>query len=161
MSTPSSSIFSVDTLISQARKLALEYRRATGKALPGISSEIALYDAARLLNLELPKEAQGGYDAIGRGAREGKRIQIKARVLFEDQRSGARIGQMKTDQEWDSVMLVVLNDEYDTIDIYEVERASIEAAMSDTVPSKRNKRGAMSVAKFKAIGQLVWTAEGT
>lgn len=160
MTTPSASVFAVDTLISQARKLAVDFRKTTGKALPGISSEIALYDAARLLNLELLKESQGGFDAVGRSPRQGKRIQIKARVLFEDQRSGARIGQLKSEQDWDSVMLVILNDEYETIDIYEVERVAIEAEMKDHVPSNRNKRGAMSVAKFKAIGQLVWTAEG-
>ncbi len=58
-------VYSVDKLISEARRLAAEFRRTTGKPLPGVSGEIAEHDAARLLNLKLCDERSGGYDAIG------------------------------------------------------------------------------------------------
>ena len=97
--------------MSEARKLAVEYRRTTGKPLPGISGEIANYDAARLLDLELVKDnAPGGYDAIGKGKREGRRVQVKGRAILDEKKSGQRIGQLKLEQDWDSVVLVLMDD---------------------------------------------------
>lgn len=152
-------IYSVDTLIAQARKLAADYRRATGKPLPGVSAEIGENDAARLLNLELVKDETLGYDAIGHGRREGKRIQIKSRTIFDESKSGHRIGQLRTNQEWDSVLLVLMDDNYEPYEIYEAERDDVLEAVAEAESSKRAKRGLLSVAKFKAISQLVWTRE--
>ena len=153
-------VFSVDKLMSEARKLAVEYRRTTGKPLPGISGEIANYDAARLLDLELIKDnAPGGYDAIGKGKREGRRVQVKGRAILDEKKSGQRIGQLKLEQEWDSVVLVLMDDTFEPFEIYEADRSEIMDAMDDSGGSKRSKRGAMSVARFKAIANLVWTRE--
>jgi hypothetical protein len=153
------SVYSVDKLISEARRVAAEYRRATGKTLGGISTEIAENDAARLLNLEVVKDKQGGYDAIGHGKREGKKVQIKGRAIFDESKSGQRIGQLKIEQNWDCVILVIMDDNYEPMEIYEADRGEIMEALDDTKSSKRSKRGAMSVARFKNISQLVWTAE--
>jgi len=152
-------LYSVDALITQARKLAADYRRATGKPLPGVSAEIAENDAARLLDLELVNDDSLGYDALGRGPRDGKRIQIKSRTIFDDAKSGHRIGQLKTAQDWDSVVLVLMDDNYEPFEIYEAERDELVPAIAEAETSKRAKRGLLSVAKFKAIGQLVWTRE--
>lgn len=152
------SIYSTEKLVTEARRLAAEYRKATGKPL-GISSEIAEFDAANLLDLELCQEKTGGYDAIGRGSREGKRIQIKGRAVFDEKKSGQRIGQLKTDQEWDSVVLVIMDEAYEAIEIYECGREEIMKALEEAKSSKRSKRGAMSLAKFKVLSRLVWTRE--
>jgi len=152
-------VYSVEKLISEARRLAAEFRRTTGKALPGVSGEIAEHDAAKLLGLDLCEERPGGYDAIGRGRREGKRVQIKGRVIFDEEKSGQRVGQMKLEQEWDSVVLVIMDENYEPYEIFEVDREDIEDAMDDTGSSTRKKRGAMTVARFKIISQLVWTRE--
>lgn len=153
------SVYSVDKLIAQARLLATEYRRATGRPLAGVSAEISQYDAARLLDLELRTGENAGYDAIGRGSRVGKRIQIKARTIFDQSKSGQRIGQIKIEQDWDSVVLVLMDENFEPFEIYEAERADLVDALDKTAGSRRNKRGAMSVAKFKAIGRLAWTLE--
>lgn len=152
-------VYSTEKLISEARRLAAEYRRAMGKPLGGISGEIAEHDAATLLDLELCQERPGGYDAVGRGKRDGKRIQIKGRAIFDERKSGQRIGQLKMDQEWDSVVLVLMDEEYNPQAIYEAERADIMAALDDSQNSKRNRRGAMSVGRFKNIAKLVWQAD--
>jgi hypothetical protein len=153
-------IYSVDTLIAQARKLAADYRRATGKPLPGVSAEIAENDAARLLDLELVKDDTLGYDAVGkRDPRAGKRIQIKSRTIFDESKSGHRIGQLRTGQDWDSVLLVLMDDNYEPFEIFETERAELLDVIAEAESSKRAKRGLLSVAKFKAIGQLIWTRE--
>lgn len=147
-------VYSVDKLIGEARKLAAEYRRATGKPLPGVSAEIAVHDAARLLDLSLTPDASG-YDAQGNGEREGKRIQIKGRVIFDEAKSGQRVGQLKVGEEWDSVVLVLMDEDYQPFEIYEAERDDLLEAQASS-SSARAKRGAVSVAKFKVIGQLVW-----
>ena len=148
-------IYSTEKLITEARKLAAEYRRTTGKPL-GISSEIAEFDAAQKLNLELCEDRNSGYDAIGKGEREGKRIQIKGRAIFDEHKSGQRIGQLKVEQSWDSVVLVIMDDNYEASEIYEADRDVITEALQESKPSNRNKRGAMSLAKFKKIAKLVW-----
>ena len=150
-------IYAVDKLMKEARNLAAEYRKATGKPL-GISSEIAEHDAARLLNLELCHDRSAGIDAIGHGEREGKRIIIKGRAIFDESKSGHRIGQLKLEKEWDSVVLVIMDDCYQPVELYEAERSEIAEAMESS-KSKRANRGAMSVAKFKIISRLVWCSE--
>ena len=74
------SVYDVDKLMLEARKLAAQYRVATGKPL-GISSEIAVHDVIRLMNLKPAESQQIGYDAVGTGIREGRRIQIKGRTV--------------------------------------------------------------------------------
>ena len=106
----------------------------------------------------MPAGTQGGYDAIGQGSREGKKIQIKGRVIFDEDKAGQRIGQLKVEQEWDSVVLVLMDENFEPFEIYEAEREDIIEAQ-EASQSKRAKRGAMSVAKFKAISQLAWTRE--
>jgi len=150
-------VYDVDKLMREARKLAADYRRATGKPL-GISTEIAVHDVIRLMGLIPAGPNAGGYDAIGTGPREGKYIQIKGRTLFEDSKGVQRIGQIKTEQEWDSVMLILMDDNYEPLEIFEAERPTILEAMADT-SANRAKRGAMSVSRFKAIGRRVWSAE--
>lgn len=152
-------VYSVDKLISEARRLAADYRRATGKPIPGVSIEIAQNDAARLLDLELTADPRIGHDAIGRGKRDGKKVQIKGRVIFDERKSGHRIGELRVDREWDSVVLVLMDEDYEPYEIYEAEREEILDALSSDEDSRRTKRGALSVAKFKVISELVWTRE--
>ncbi len=153
------SVYSVDKLITQARKLAAEYRKATGQSL-GVSAEIARHDVARLLDLELlPPDAPGGFDALGKGRWEGKRIQIKGRAIFDERKSGQRLGQLKLNQDWDLVMLVLMDEDFEPQEIYEANRDDIEDVLDGSSASKRSKRGAVSVARFKIIGRLLWTRE--
>lgn len=150
-------VYAADKLIGQARQLAAEYRRTMGKPLPGISSEIAEHDAIRLLNLAPKTDNAGGYDALD-PERDNKRIQIKSRTIFDESKSGQRIGQVKLDQPWDSVVLVLMDEDYEPYEIYEAERDEIEEFMRKS-SSSRAKRGALSVARFKIIGRLAWTQE--
>jgi hypothetical protein len=150
-------LYAADKLIAQARVLAAEYRRTMGKPLPGMSNEIAEYDALKLLQLEVKPPGEGGYDAIDPG-RGGKKIQIKSRTIFDESKSGQRIGQLKLDKDWDSVVLVLMDEDYEPYEIYEAERGEIIEYVAKS-SSSRAKRGAMSVARFKIIGRLAWTRE--
>jgi len=151
-------LYAADKLIAQARVLAAEYRRTMGKPLPGISNEIAEHDAVKLLGLRARREGEeGGYDAVD-SERGNKRIQIKSRTIFDESKTGQRVGQLKLEKEWDSVVLVLMDENYEPYEIYEAERDEILEQL-DQSSGSRTKRGAMSVARFKIISRLVWTRE--
>lgn len=149
--------YAADKLISQARVLAAEYRRTMGRPLPGISSEIAEHDAVNLLSLEPKASDEGGWDAVD--PENGDRIQIKSRTIFDESKGGERIGQLKMNQDWDAVVLVLMDENYEPYEIYRASRGELEAFSKQT-SSNRAKRGAMSVARFKIIAELVWDSVG-
>ncbi len=152
--------YSVDVLMQQARQLAANYRQATGKTLAGVSGELSTYDAIRLLHLA-PAPNQIGYEAVGTeqsGDLHGEKIQIKGRTIFSDSKTTYRIGQLKMEQDWDSVVLVLLNDEYEPFEIYEIDRATLTDNVIDS-QSKKAKKGAMTVARFKKIATLAWSID--
>lgn len=159
MTTPAPNtmdLYSLDKLMHETRQLAARYRQTTGTTLP-VTGEIARFDAAKALDLQLLDTNQTTYDAIGQGSRQDQRIIIKGRALF-DSSSTPRIGQLNLNQEWDSVVLVLFDDRYQPVEMYEAHKADIEDALKKR-ESQQKKRGAMSVAQFKIIGQLVWTVE--
>ncbi|MCW8931963.1 MAG: hypothetical protein OQL19_17225 [Gammaproteobacteria bacterium] len=152
--------YSVDVLMQQARQLAANYRRATGKTLAGVSGELSTYDAIRLLNLA-PAPDQIGYEAIGTeesGDLHNDRVQIKGRTIFSNSKSTYRIGQLKMEQNWDSVVLVLLDDDYEPFEIFEIDRETLADNIIDQ-QSKKAKKGAMTVARFKKIATLAWSRE--
>ena len=152
------SLYSVDKLISEARRIAAEYRRTTGKPL-GISAEIASHDACVLLDLEA-NEDTNGYDATGlEGERKGQRFQIKGRAIFDEKKGGQRIGQIKAEQNWDKLLLVLMDENFETTEIYEASREDLLEDLNEAGSSNRKKRGAMSVARFKRLSYLVWNRE--
>ena len=148
------SIYEADKLISEARRIAAEYRRTTGTTLP-ISGEIAKHDACKYLGLEPVKENQGGYDAIDK---EGHRVQIKGRAIFDEAKGGQRLGQLKMEQQWDKLAMVLMDENFDTTEIYLASREDIETSLDEQRESNRSKRGAMSVARFKHISHLAWSS---
>ena len=152
------SLYSVDKLISEARRIAADYRRATGKPL-GISAEIARHDACTYLGLEADENAIG-YDAVGiRGKRAGLRFQIKGRAIFDENKGGQRLGQFKLDQNWDHLALVIMDEDFAATEIYEVSRQELIDDLDESGTTSRHKRGAMSVARFKHLAHLVWSRD--
>jgi len=151
-------VYSIDKLMAEARRLAADYRRTTGKTLP-VTAEIAEHDAIRLLGLKPAPADAVGYDAMRCEGDEDTRIQIKGRVIFDENKSGQRIGQIRLNQDWDSIVLVLLDEDYESTEIYEVYREEIQDLLEELESSRRSKRGAISVARFKIIGRLVWSRE--
>ena len=86
------------------------------------------------------------------------RVQIKGRTIFEESKSGQRIGQIKLNQEWDCVVLVLLDERYAPFEIYRADRDEL-LEYSNRASQSQKKRGALSVARFRIIGKRVWTRE--
>ena len=85
-------------ILSTAKRLAQEYRTLTGKPL-GVTGEVAEYEAARLLGVELTPARQAGYDARSRygrpslpdqGALPAARLQARSEAGFHRYREGLR-----------------------------------------------------------------------
>ncbi len=151
--------YSLERLIEETRRLAREYRRTTGKPLPGVTGEIANFDATRLLGLDPVTDTTGGYDAVGReGPMAGKRVQIKGRAVFDSQRGNQRIGQLKLDKAWDLLALVLLDDAFEAEEIWLAERTTLEQDLR-AKSSDRGGKGALSLARFRHLGRAVWTRD--
>jgi hypothetical protein len=145
-------------LLSQAKRIAKEYREETGKPL-GITGEVAEYEAAHKLGLDLCDARQPGYDAIRPRGNKTERIQIKGRRLPEDAKPGQRVGSIRLDHEWDLVVLVLLDEDFEPLEMYEANRSDIEQALNKPGSKARNERGALAVSKFKSISRLVWSRD--
>lgn len=78
-------------LLKEAKELAREYYGLTGKPL-GVTGEVAEYEAARLLGLELTPARQAGYDAIERTNGTIRRLQIKGRCLQKNCKRSQQLG---------------------------------------------------------------------
>lgn len=53
-------------------------------------------------------------------------------------------------------MLVLLDENFEARTIYEADRKAVVAALKAPGSKAHNERGALGVAKFKAIGRRVW-----
>src|ERR1044072_418947 len=142
-------------ILGEAKKLAQEHRILTGKPL-GITGEVAEYEAARILGDELTPARQAGYDALEANGDSARKLQIKGRCLLDARKPGQRLGSIQIEKEWDAVLMVLLDQNFDCFEIYEAERSVVIAALTAPGSKARNERGALSVTKFKSIGKLRW-----
>lgn len=142
-------------VLAEAKKLAQRYRTLTGKPL-GITGEVAEYEAARILGLELTAARQAGYDAIEHRNGTEVRHQIKGRCVLEGAKPGQRMGSIGVAKEFDAVLLVLLDSNFEATAIYEASREKVVEALTKPGSKARNERGALGIPKFKAIGELRW-----
>lgn len=149
-------LYKLDKLMEETRQLAAKYRDAIGQPLP-VSHELACYDAIRLLSLRSPDKAETSVDALGVNELEGHKFQIKGRVQFSNLKGKQqRIGQLNLDGVWDICLLVILNEDYQAIEIMAAEKETIVSAIEG---KKINKRGIMSVSQFRAIAESIWLTD--
>jgi len=142
-------------ILREVKKLGQEYRSLTGKPL-GVTGEVAEFEAARILNLQLTGARQAGYDAIEHSNGSGRRLQIKGRCVLEGSKRSQRVGRIKVDAEFDAVLLVLLDQNFDATVIYEADRGPVIAALMAPGSKARNEKGALAVSKFKAISRVRW-----
>jgi len=148
-----SDIAALRSVIRDAKEIAKRYRNLTGKPL-GITGEVGEFAAAELMNLRLTGARQPGYDAV---ASDGHRIQVKARCIPPDSRKSQHLGSIRLKHEWDTVMLILVDAEFEPLEIYEARRSDIERELTRPGSKARNVRGSLSVSKFKSIALLVWS----
>ncbi len=145
----------LDSTIEVAKTAAKRYRELTGKPL-GITGEVGEVLAARLLGLELSDARQAGYDAVGS---DGRRVQIKSRCIVPNAKRSQQVGSIRLDHEWDTVALILMDQDFEPLEIYEATRSAVKRALLRPGSKARNERGSLAVGKFKAIGELRWSCD--
>ena len=157
--------YDITLLMSQTRQLAANYRKETGHALP-VTEELARFDAVSLLGLNKVEDIEG-IDAVDYSTEETEstkesdstRLQsylIKGRVIFKGGKARQKLGRLSLNARWSCLLMVIYDADYQPSQIFSVSRKVIDQEMDKVT---QDKRGSMTVAKYKAIGQLVWDAE--
>lgn len=142
-------------ILKEAKALARRYYHHTGKPL-GVTGEVAEYEAARILNLELEVARKAGYDATETKDGVITRIQIKGRYFPDPKMRGGRLGGIDLRQPFDTVLLVLLDADYNAFAIYEAPRLAVEALILRPGSKARNERGSVGISQFRAISSLRW-----
>ncbi|KPU61961.1 hypothetical protein AN403_6059 [Pseudomonas fluorescens] len=142
-------------ILRDAKVLAGRYYHFTGKPL-GVTGEVAEYEAARILNLELELARQAGFDVTE--IRDGVtlKVQIKGRYFPNPRLRGGRLGAIDLNQSFDTVLLVLLDADYNAFQINEAHRSAVEALLTRRGSKARNDRGSVGTSQFKAISTLRW-----
>ena len=83
-------------------------------------------------------------------------VQIKGRRIIDGPGSNQRVSKIDLAKPFDTVVLVLMNKDYDAVEIWEAPRDSVEARLTAPGSKARNERGAMSVSQFKSIAERVW-----
>lgn len=146
-------------ILRQAKSLAREYRLLTGKPL-GVTGEVAEYEAARILSLKLTPARQEGYDAEETSAGLTRHLQIKGRCILENSKRSQKCPSINILKDFDAVLLVLLDQNFDAFAIYEADRSPVIATLGAPGSRARNERGAMAVSKFKSIAKTRWQRSG-
>jgi len=146
-------------LLKQAKKLAKRYRELTGRPL-GVTGEIAEAEAVSLLKLELAPPRTAGYDVIRRTPAGIQRLQVKGRVVLSKKMAGQRMGTINIKHNCDAVLLVLLDQDYNTTRIYEAPRKLVVKEIKRPGSKARNQRGALSISTFcNRLARQVWPRE--
>ena len=145
--------YDVSLLMTQTRKLASDYRRQTGQALP-VTEELARFDAISILGLA-KVEGKEGIDAKDKTAATKSENQylIKGRVIFKAGKARQKLGGLNLQYPWTHLLMVIYDAEYLPTQIHKISREIIDRELEN---SPKDKRGSMTVAKYKAIGELIW-----
>ena len=147
-------------ILKEAKVLARRFYRLTGKPL-GVTGEVAEYEAAARLGLLLHPARQAGYDATEALEDGVARIQIKGRCILNPRKITGRMGAIDLRQPFDTVLLVLLDSEFNAFAMYEASRAMVEAALTLPGSKARNERGALAIRQFMSIANLRWSRHET
>lgn len=82
-----------------------------------------------------------------------QKIQIKSRCVPNPQKLLLRVGRIDAGGEWDSVVLVLMDLDFQLHYIYEAFREKIIHELKKPGSKARNERGALSVSQFIKIAE--------
>jgi hypothetical protein len=145
-------------VLREAKVLARRFYQLTGKPL-GVTGEVAEYEAATKLGLQLHAARQAGYDATETHDDGVVRIQIKGRCILNPLRITGRMGAIDLRQAFDVVLLVLLDADFNAFAMYEASRAQVQAALTLPGSKARNERGALAMRQFMAMARLRWARD--
>ena len=144
-------------ILADVKRLAIEYYAVTGRPL-GVTGELAEFEASEKLGLELAIARTTGFDATKVVNGCTVQVQIKGRRIIDGPGSNQRVSKIDLTKPFDTVVLVLMNEDYDATGIWEAPRDRVVARLTAPGSKSRNERGSMSVSQFKSIAERVWRA---
>src|SRR6266571_178413 len=157
--TPSEKLAEIEKILTEAKRLSRRYKELSGKPL-GITGEVAEFEAARRLGLELAGARSPGYDAKKREADSDVLVQIKGRSYARSAReSGQRIGRIDFKKKWDAVVLVLMDEDFEVREILQASRKQIEDRLASLPVGEDGKqtlsqKGALTIPMFRSIAKV-------
>jgi hypothetical protein len=143
-------------ILREVKRLSCEYYQLTQKPL-GVTGEVAEYEAAQKLGLNLTAARNPGFDACQEVGPKVIRYQIKGRVVSPTKKYLGRVPKIVRTARFDRVLLVLLDKaNLDAIEIWEAPRRKVLARLERPGSKARNERGQMGISQFKSIANLVW-----
>lgn len=126
-------------VLHDAKVLARRYYRLTGKPL-GITGDVAEFESAPKLGLDLHCARKAGYDAAE--IRNGCpiHIQIKGRCVVNPTKIVGRLGSIDLAQPFDVVLLVLLDSDFNAFAMCEASRDPVVTALTKSGSKARNER---------------------
>ncbi len=136
----------VEDIVESIIPLARRWKLATGRSL-GVTGEIGEHLACKTMGWSLAAHLQKGWDAIGE---DGRKIQIKSRVLQSTCDKSPTMSTVRLDREWDTVALVIMDENIALTEILEATREAFE-------PLQIARGGSgVSISKFRRISSSIW-----
>ena len=102
---------------------------------------------------------QAGYDAIEVVDGIKRKLQIKGRCVLPESKPGQKLGSIDLSKEFDSVLLVILDENLNATEIYEAERSLVEDALRRPGSVARNERGQLGFSQFKKLATIRWSKD--
>src|SRR6478735_6343225 len=87
-------------LLKEAKELAVRYYKITGKPL-GVTGEVAEYEAAQKLGLQLAPARTAFYDAYREAGQNRETFQVKGRAVAANDRYRGRVPKINCDGVFD------------------------------------------------------------
>ena len=145
-------------VLLQAKSLAVEYYRLTGKPL-GVTGEVAELEAAEKLGLRLSGARTAYYDATREADERSERFQIKGRAIARDDPYRGRMPSVKCDGGFEYVLLVLLDKTtMDVLEIWQADRLAVAERLAAPGSKARNERLSLGISQFRSIATRVWPA---
>ncbi len=86
-------------------------------------------------------------------------MQIKGRRILDWKRPyTGRVSKIDLTKPFDTVALVLLDERYNVVEIWEAGRAAVEERIRAPGSKARNVRGSLGISQFRSIAERVWPA---
>ena len=142
-------------ILADVKRLAKEYYTVTKRPL-GVTGELAEFEASEKLGLQLADARTAGYDAIRYVNGCEIKVQIKGRRLIGGSLYRGRVSKIDLTKPFDTVVLVLMGEDYEAIEIWEAPHNLVEARLKAPGSKARTERSSMGVSQFKSIAEQVW-----
>ena len=112
----------------------------------------------RFVAIDSNSKVSGGVPSRGGRRRDLKdssgcvSARVKGRCMLPGCKRGQRLGSIDIDKEFDAVLMVLVDENFDALEIYEADRAPVIAALTAPGSKARNERGALGVNTSRELG---------